>query len=457
MRTPKFKYKISRDILASYMHQNITIEPFATNHTPILCTWIIFNPLDKILHHRQITVLTKNIHEFGLHVIVRDDEETISIERSKISKNTFDDVFIEYGRSRPDFSEAPIEPVDMKDVMTYKYPTQNSLVFVTSGLRGRVRVTLFHFFINSIIDFNSNALFFERICNDLNANYEKIVNSFSQIKTKENVTFVDNEKQYITFENEHGEVFATSIRKSGEYLPKELLPPASDDIVSEKEEEEEVPADNEDDKKRKREKVQSDDEELQSDDEEVQSDDENIVSDNAKKQRMCKRCRQPGHYAKNCGKEPKVSRTYTCSLCGETGHGIRSCPSRVGGRKKFKSKPFDNNGIRKIVHEQIVAEKKKGIPFAALVRCIRDESEKINADMKWQYSACAAISTAVHAYMNEVMEDVNNCAINRNSTTVEPRDFHLRALLRRETFPVVKTLKVGKTDVNVIMDDDYYE
>jgi len=70
------------------------------------------------------------------------------------------------------------------------------------------------------------------------------------------------------------------------------------------------------------------------------------------------------------------------------------------------------------------------LPFQRLVREI---SADFYTDMRYQASALAALQEAAEAYLVNLFEDTNLCAIHAKRVTIQPRDIHLARRIRGES------------------------
>ena len=69
----------------------------------------------------------------------------------------------------------------------------------------------------------------------------------------------------------------------------------------------------------------------------------------------------------------------------------------------------------------------KKLPFQRLVREI---AQTYKADLRFQVSAMAALQEATEAYLVEIFEDTNLCAIHAKRVTIQPRDLALAQRIR---------------------------
>jgi len=71
------------------------------------------------------------------------------------------------------------------------------------------------------------------------------------------------------------------------------------------------------------------------------------------------------------------------------------------------------------------------LPFQRLVRCIA--YNELRKDYRFQSTAIGALQTAAEAYLTELFEDTNLCAIHAKRVTIMPKDIHLARRIRGET------------------------
>eukprot|EP01103_Thecamoeba_quadrilineata_P003947 TRINITY_DN13681_c0_g1_i1.p1 TRINITY_DN13681_c0_g1~~TRINITY_DN13681_c0_g1_i1.p1 ORF type:complete len:141 (+),score=19.49 TRINITY_DN13681_c0_g1_i1:85-507(+) len=72
------------------------------------------------------------------------------------------------------------------------------------------------------------------------------------------------------------------------------------------------------------------------------------------------------------------------------------------------------------------------IPKAPFARLVREIACAFLTDVRFQETALEALQCAVEAFMVELFEDVNICAIHAKRVTIMPRDIHLAARIRRD-------------------------
>ena len=51
---------------------------------------------------------------------------------------------------------------------------------------------------------------------------------------------------------------------------------------------------------------------------------------------VCRRCRVPGHYVRNCPEAKKPPADYVCRICGGSDHFIRDCPDKPAEAPKTR-------------------------------------------------------------------------------------------------------------------------
>ena len=69
------------------------------------------------------------------------------------------------------------------------------------------------------------------------------------------------------------------------------------------------------------------------------------------------------------------------------------------------------------------------LPFQRLVREI---AQTFQTELRFQSTAILALQEASEAYLVNLFEDANLCAMHANRVTIMPKDFHLARRIRRE-------------------------
>ncbi len=108
----------------------------------------------------------------------------------------------------------------------------------------------------------------------------------------------------------------------------------------------------------------------------------------------------------------------------------RSVPATGGVKKPHRFRP-GTVALREIRRYQKSTElliKKQ--PFARLVREI---SQDIKADLRYQTFALLALQEACEVYLTGLFEDTNLCAIHAKRVTIMPKDMQLARRIRGET------------------------
>lgn len=88
--------------------------------------------------------------------------------------------------------------------------------------------------------------------------------------------------------------------------------------------------------------------------------------------------------------------------------------------------------LRDIRHLQITTE--LHLPRMAFQRLVRQITQRLRPDMKYQTSALSALQEATEAYLVNLFEDALLCAIHGRRVTLMPRDLALTRRIRREYF-----------------------
>jgi histone H3/H4 len=71
------------------------------------------------------------------------------------------------------------------------------------------------------------------------------------------------------------------------------------------------------------------------------------------------------------------------------------------------------------------------LPFTRLVREVAANLSRFREPQRWQASALMALQEAAEAYLVQLFEDANLCAIHAKRITVQPRDIVLARRIRR--------------------------
>eukprot|EP00672_Neobodo_designis_P018130 CAMPEP_0174853992 /NCGR_PEP_ID=MMETSP1114-20130205/29677_1 /TAXON_ID=312471 /ORGANISM="Neobodo designis, Strain CCAP 1951/1" /LENGTH=152 /DNA_ID=CAMNT_0016088663 /DNA_START=86 /DNA_END=544 /DNA_ORIENTATION=- len=117
---------------------------------------------------------------------------------------------------------------------------------------------------------------------------------------------------------------------------------------------------------------------------------------------------------------------------GIVGAKIAKKQSQQGGamKKSFRWRPgtVALREVRKLQKstDSLIAK----APFRRLVREVAEE--KFKAGLRFASTALDAIQEASEAYMVQLLEDTNLCALHANRVTAMPRDLHLAKRLRGE-------------------------
>ena len=69
------------------------------------------------------------------------------------------------------------------------------------------------------------------------------------------------------------------------------------------------------------------------------------------------------------------------------------------------------------------------LPFARLVKDVAEPLTRLE-DLKWSSTAMEALQTSAEAYLVQLFEDVNLCALHAKRVTILPRDIHLARRIR---------------------------
>lgn len=103
-----------------------------------------------------------------------------------------------------------------------------------------------------------------------------------------------------------------------------------------------------------------------------------------------------------------------------------------GGTKRPHRFRPGTRALREIRHYQRSSELLiRKLPFQRLVR---EVTQQIQAEVRWQASALAALQESAEAYLVGLFEDTNLCALHARRVTVMPRDMSLARRIRGERF-----------------------
>ena len=72
------------------------------------------------------------------------------------------------------------------------------------------------------------------------------------------------------------------------------------------------------------------------------------------------------------------------------------------------------------------------LPKHPFQRIVRDVSKGVNGDVRFQSQALLAIQEAAEAFMTNLFEDANLCALHANRVTLMPKDISLARRIRGE-------------------------
>lgn len=107
-------------------------------------------------------------------------------------------------------------------------------------------------------------------------------------------------------------------------------------------------------------------------------------------------------------------------------------PPTVGGIKQCKKKRYRPGtvALREIRRYQKSTELLlRKAPFQRLVREI---AQNFRADLRFQGTTILALQEAAEAYLSELFEDTNLCAIHAGRITIQPKDLQLARRIRGE-------------------------
>jgi histone H3 len=97
-----------------------------------------------------------------------------------------------------------------------------------------------------------------------------------------------------------------------------------------------------------------------------------------------------------------------------------------------RCKPLPSKGFVKQVRAAQKRAECTNIPRAVFERIVRAEAQDEAPDMRWTADAMGVLQVATEAYMADLFEDTNLCAIHAKRITVMPKDMQLARRLRGE-------------------------
>uniref|UniRef100_UPI00398E4909 histone H3, embryonic-like n=1 Tax=Pristiophorus japonicus TaxID=55135 RepID=UPI00398E4909 len=107
----------------------------------------------------------------------------------------------------------------------------------------------------------------------------------------------------------------------------------------------------------------------------------------------------------------------------------KSAPA-TGRVKKPRCYRLSTVALREICHDQKSTELLiRKLPFQRLVREI---AQDFKTNLRFQTSAVMALQEDSEAYLVELFEDTNLCAIHTKQVTIMPKDIQLTRCIRRE-------------------------
>ena len=107
-----------------------------------------------------------------------------------------------------------------------------------------------------------------------------------------------------------------------------------------------------------------------------------------------------------------------------------SCTNTTGGVKKPKWYRPGTVVLREICRYQKSTELL--CSKVAMSRLIREITQDFKTDLRFQASAIGALHEAAEAYIIELLEDTNLCAIHAKHVTIMPKDMQLARQIRKE-------------------------
>ncbi|MBZ3875153.1 histone H3.3 type 1 [Sciurus carolinensis] len=84
-------------------------------------------------------------------------------------------------------------------------------------------------------------------------------------------------------------------------------------------------------------------------------------------------------------------------------------------------------------HGAINQEETKGYkPLDSHLRLVREIAQDFKTDLRFQSTAIGALQEASEAYLVDIFEDTNLCAIHAKRVTIMPKDIQLARCIRGE-------------------------
>lgn len=130
-------------------------------------------------------------------------------------------------------------------------------------------------------------------------------------------------------------------------------------------------------------------------------------------------------------KHPKKSKTST------TGNADPDSTQQYGtgnnaGDSKGKKKPYRFKPGTRALMEIRKFQKSTDllIPRASFQRLVREISQDVKTDVRWQAAALLALQEATEAHLVLLFETANLCAIHRRKVTIQPKDMQLARRIR---------------------------
>jgi histone H3 len=109
----------------------------------------------------------------------------------------------------------------------------------------------------------------------------------------------------------------------------------------------------------------------------------------------------------------------------------KSAPANVGVKKPHRYRP-GTVALREIRKYQKSTELLiRKLPFQRLVR---EVAQEFRSDLRFQSPAIVALQEASEAYLTQLFEDTNLCAIHAKRVTIFPKDMQLARRIRGERF-----------------------
>ncbi|KAH9387882.1 hypothetical protein TYRP_009081 [Tyrophagus putrescentiae] len=153
------------------------------------------------------------------------------------------------------------------------------------------------------------------------------------------------------------------------------------------------------------------------------------TSKKARGRRPGRRCPgRPQLASKTTKRKPQTSATAVSKFSQSLQLSAKPSTSSYGGRPRYRPGMFALREIRAYQNSGRLLLPKA--PFQRLVRSIAEDRLKVDQTFRFQLSALEALQEAAEAYLVELFEDTNLCAVHAKRVTIMPSDMALARRLR---------------------------